>query len=131
MLKASLLSHGYTVVIKATTMEKKHNLQQEIRNYKRLRALQGLHIPVCVGDFKLRVPYVYWGELMAHMMILSWSGIRVQSLMEKEQARLAKVLCLHRVVHQDNEKRNVLWNESAHHAIMIDFEQVSWLPKPK
>lgn len=132
MLKASLLSHGYTVTIKATTKEKKHNLQREIRNYKRLRILQGLHIPVYVGDFTPRVPYVYRGELMAHMMILSWSGIRVHnSSMEKERAGLAKVLRLHRVVHRDNERRNVLWNESAHCAIMIDFEQASWLPKAK
>ena len=57
LMKATLLSHGYTVVIKATTVEKQHRLQAEVDNYHRLRSLQGQHIPVCLGDFKPPVVY--------------------------------------------------------------------------
>lgn len=73
-MKATLLSHGYTVIIKATTVEKQHRLQAEVDNYHHLRILQGQHIPVCVGEFQPRVTYWSHGELMAQMMILSWSG---------------------------------------------------------
>jgi hypothetical protein len=30
---------------------------------------------VCIGDCALQVPYWYHGELMAHMLVLSWAGI--------------------------------------------------------
>ncbi|KAJ5306248.1 hypothetical protein N7508_005263 [Penicillium antarcticum] len=71
LVKATLLSHGYTVVIKATTVGKQHRLQAELNNYRHLRSLQGHQIPVCLGDFQPRVAYWYHGKLMAQMMILS------------------------------------------------------------
>ncbi|KAG0153448.1 hypothetical protein PDIDSM_2100 [Penicillium digitatum] len=55
LVKATLLSHGYTVVIKATTMEKQHRLQAEANNYRHLRSLQGNQIPVCLGTFTPQV----------------------------------------------------------------------------
>ncbi|GAA93206.1 hypothetical protein AKAW_11318 [Aspergillus luchuensis IFO 4308] len=54
LIKATLLSRGYTVILKATTVEKQHRLQTEVDNYRRLRNLQGQYIPVCLGDFKPR-----------------------------------------------------------------------------
>ncbi|OKO92894.1 hypothetical protein PENSUB_12564, partial [Penicillium subrubescens] len=45
LMKATLLSRGYTVTIKATTVEKQHRLQAEVDNYHHLRSLQGQHIP--------------------------------------------------------------------------------------
>ena len=71
LVKATLLSHGYTVIIKATTAEKQHLIGAELENYRSLRSLQGQQIPVCPGAFTPRVSYWYHGELMAHMMILS------------------------------------------------------------
>lgn len=137
LLKASLLSHGYTVVIKATTAQKQHNLQAERAVYSRLHSLQGSQIPVCVGHFEPRIAYWYHGELMTDMMILSWSGIRVQSIInqknasffENERSRLANVLRSHGVVNEDDEWRNILWDEKSGRVVMIDFEEVSWLRK--
>lgn len=74
LVKATLLSHGYTVVIKATTKKKKHTLQTEYQDYRQLRSLQGYQIPICLGHFEPSMRYWYHGELMAHMMILGWSG---------------------------------------------------------
>ncbi|KAJ5946330.1 hypothetical protein N7454_003169 [Penicillium verhagenii] len=41
LMKATLLSHGYAVVIKATTVGKQHRLQVEVKNYNDLTSLQG------------------------------------------------------------------------------------------
>jgi hypothetical protein len=59
LMKATLLSRGYTVISKATTVEKQHHLQAEVVNYHHLRSLQGQQIPVCLGTFTPRVSYWY------------------------------------------------------------------------
>ncbi|KAL2844843.1 hypothetical protein BJX68DRAFT_242486 [Aspergillus pseudodeflectus] len=64
LLKATLLSHGYTVIIKATTEEKEHALIAEADSYHRLRTLQGHHIPVCLGSFVPNIEYWYHGEII-------------------------------------------------------------------
>ncbi|PYI32282.1 hypothetical protein BP00DRAFT_456391 [Aspergillus indologenus CBS 114.80] len=43
MLKATLLSHGYTVIITATTKEKEDALEAEVDNYHYLQSLQAEH----------------------------------------------------------------------------------------
>ena len=80
LLKATLLSHGCTVIIKTTTERKQHDLQKEVDIYSSLQQLQGYHIPVHIGSFHPRIPYWYHGERMSYMMILSWSGICMQTL---------------------------------------------------
>jgi hypothetical protein len=59
LIKATLLSRGYTVIIKATTKEKQHRLQAEMDNYRRLANLQGEFVPVCLGGFMPRIAYWY------------------------------------------------------------------------
>lgn len=135
LLKATLLPYGYTVVIKATTAQKEHNLRSENATYSRLRSLQGCQIPVCVGHFKPRVAYWYHGELITYMMILSWSGVRVQNFINQENSsffqderdKLVRTLGSHGVIHGDNEWRNILWGSRTGYLVMIDFEEVSWL----
>ncbi|KJK62591.1 Chromatin assembly factor 1 complex p150 subunit N-terminal [Aspergillus parasiticus SU-1] len=137
LLKATLLSHGYTVIIKATTEARQHNLRKEIDAYRSLQQLQGHSIPVHVGSFQPRIPYWYHGERMSYMMILSWSGVRMEtllmqnnanaSLFSRERNKLRKILRSHGIVHGDLEYRNILWNDSLGHAIVIDFEDVTWV----
>lgn len=137
LLKATLLSHGYTVIIKATTEARQHNLRKEIDAYGSLLQLQGHSIPVHIGSFQPRMPYWYHGERMSYMMILSWSGIRMEtllmqndanaSLFSQERIKLRKILRSHGIVHGDLEYRNILWNDSLGHAIVIDFEDVTWV----
>ncbi|KAJ5695363.1 hypothetical protein N7455_001733 [Penicillium solitum] len=139
LVKATLLSHGYTVVIKATTMEKQHRLQAEANNYRHLRSLQGNQIPVCLGTFTPRVSYWYHGELMAQMMILSWSGKRLQHVINDENSRFFHqerdkaliVLRSHGVVHGDSEWRNMLWDGLGSRLVVIDLEDVKWLKRPR
>ncbi|KAI2765294.1 hypothetical protein DTO012A8_9489 [Penicillium roqueforti] len=139
LVKATLLSHGYTVVIKATTMEKQHRLQAEANNYRHLRSLQGNQIPVCLGTFTPRVSYWYHGELMAQMMILSWAGKRLQHVINDENSRFfhqerdkaLTVLRSHGVVHGDSEWRNMLWDDLGVRLFVIDLEEVKWLKRPR
>lgn len=139
LLKATLLSHGgYTVVIKATTAQKEQNLRREVDTYRRLRNLQGPPIPVCLGDFEPRITYWYHGQPMAYMMILSWSGTRIQNiinpqnsdLFHRERERGLKTLRLQGAVHGNSEWRNMLWDDEVGCLIVIDLEDVKWLKRP-
>ncbi|KAJ5041339.1 hypothetical protein NUH16_011175 [Penicillium rubens] len=139
LIKATLLLHGYTVIIKATTAEKQHLLQAEVDNYRNLRSLQGQQIPVCLGTFTPRVAYWYHGKLMAQMMILSWSGTRLQhvindknsSFFHRERDKALAVLRSHGVVHGDSEWRNMLWDDLDGRLFVIDLEDVKWLKRPR
>jgi hypothetical protein len=42
--------------------------------------------PVYVGHFEPRVTYWYHGQEMAHMMNLSWSGDRIQQIINEENS---------------------------------------------
>ena len=137
LMKATLLSHGYTVIIKATSVEKQHRLQAEVDNYHRLQSLQGQQIPVCLGTFTPRVAYWYHGELMTKMMILGWSGTRLQrvindensSFFHQERDKALAVLRSHGVVHGDTEWRNMLWDNSSGQLVVIDLEGMKWLKR--
>lgn len=137
LVKATLLSHGYTVIIKATTMEKRHCLEAEVENYCHLRSLQGQQIPVCLGLFKPRIAYWYHGELMVQMMILSWSGTQLQyiiinensSFFGQERDKVLAMLQLHGVVQGDSEWHNILWNGLNHCLVVVDLEDIRWLKR--
>ncbi|BCS30693.1 uncharacterized protein APUU_80996A [Aspergillus puulaauensis] len=139
LMKATLLSHGYTVVIKAIIKEKQHTLQAEGDNYHRLRSLQGYQIPVCLGDFEPSITYWYHGQLMAHMMVLSWSGTRLQRIISKEnlnffhkeRGRALKALKEHGAEHKDKEWRNILWDEQTRSLVVVDLEDMEWLKRPR
>ncbi|KAJ6018692.1 hypothetical protein N7522_000759 [Penicillium canescens] len=119
ILQATLLSHGYTVFIKATTTGKEHHIRAEVDTYSRLRSLQGYQIPVYVRNCEPRVTCWYRGLVMAHVMILSWSGVRIQQIINEENSsffygkreKVLETLRLHGVVPGDKHWRNMLWNE--------------------
>ncbi|KAJ5100768.1 hypothetical protein N7456_006820 [Penicillium angulare] len=137
LLKATLLTHGYTVVIKATTAEKQHRLQAEVENYDHLTSLQGRQVPVCLGAFKPRIAYWYHGETMAHMMILGWSRIRLQHVVndqnfgffDRERVEALALLRFHGIIHGDSEWRNMLWDDVGHHLVVVDLEDMKWLKR--
>ena len=137
LVKGTLLSHGYTMVIKATTVEKQRRLQAEANNYRHLRSLQGHQIPVCLGSFQPRVAYWYHGELMAQMMALSLSGTRLQhiindeksSFFNQERKKALIVLRSHGVVHNDSEWRNICGMDLSGQLIVIDLEDVKLLKR--
>lgn len=139
LLKATLLSHGYTVIIKATTAEKEHRLTEEVDNYHHLRSLQGQYIPVCIGTFTPPVQYWYHGEPMAQMMVLSWSGRRLQQIINAENSdffynarkNALATLRSYGLDHGDSEWRNMLWDDRENRLIVIDLEDVTWSKRPR
>ncbi|GKZ98622.1 hypothetical protein AnigIFM59636_004604 [Aspergillus niger] len=126
-------------IMKATAVEKQHRLQTEVDNYHRLRNLQGQYIPVCLGDFRPRVAYWYHGKLMAQMMILSWSGTRLQHAIHdgnsrffhQERDRALTALRSRGVIHCDSEWRNMLWDDLSGHLVVVDLEDVKWLKRAR
>ncbi|CAI7588716.1 unnamed protein product [Penicillium glandicola] len=126
LLKATLLSHGYTMLIKATGRHQSHRLETELRNYQDLKPLQGSQIPI---------KYWYHGVGMEYMLLLSWSGIRTDQhasletcrYLEQEMHKLEDKLQEHGVIQQDAAFRNVLWNPMTQSFVMIDLEDMKWL----
>ncbi|PWY67183.1 hypothetical protein BO70DRAFT_400648 [Aspergillus heteromorphus CBS 117.55] len=135
MIQATLLSHGYTVIIKATTEDRRDRLRREMNVYQHLLPLQGLRIPVCVGHFHAYHPYWYHGERLTEMMVLSWAGVRIQQtdigpekmFWDDERRKLVNSLREHGIQHNDVAWRNLLWNPDHKSVFMIDFESVSSL----
>ncbi|KAJ5794090.1 hypothetical protein N7457_000689 [Penicillium paradoxum] len=135
LIKAVLLSHGYTVLIKATTARQSRRIKGEARNYRDLIALQGSKIPVCLGMFEPKLPYWYHGSQMRYMLVLSWSGIRLdhevspglRHFIEMQLEELQSILQEHGVIQRDAAYRNVLWNSASHSLVMIDLEDMKWL----
>lgn len=46
IVRTTLLSHGYTVIVKAAAIDQQPHLRIEAENYRRLYAIQGRDIPV-------------------------------------------------------------------------------------
>jgi hypothetical protein len=133
MIKARLKSHGYTVLIKATEEKTRDKLMTEFHTYTALRDLQGTVIPVCLGEFQPRCPYWYHGSQMVSMMILSWSGMRINKheaspqlvrLMNREGSRASDIVAQHGFFEMDPAWRNVLWNKETRSCFAIDLEDV-------
>ncbi|PYH98304.1 hypothetical protein BO71DRAFT_447345 [Aspergillus ellipticus CBS 707.79] len=136
MIQATLLSHGYTMIIEATTEDRCHRLRQEAKTYQHLRPLQGLCIPVYLGYLRPPHPYWYHGEPMTEMLIFSWAGIRIQQarvgqdelFIDRERKKLVDALRAHGIQHNNVAWRNLLWNSDLGSVFIIDFESISALP---
>lgn len=142
LFQVTLLAYGYTFVSKATTAAFVRELEHEAKVYERLRPLQGVRVPVFLGAADLRdVGRTYYYDIQVHivyLMFLSWGG---RSLYEMEVSDEAKVkhaviqsvraLHMHGVAHTDVRGVNVLWDEEAERAMMIDFEQAVLAERPR
>jgi Ser/Thr protein kinase RdoA (MazF antagonist) len=87
---------------------------------------------VCLGAFNPRVAYWHHGESMTQIILLSWSGTRLQhaindenpKLFHRERDKVLIMLRLHGVVHSDIEWRNMLWDGLGGRLVVIDLEDV-------
>jgi len=131
LFKLALASHGYTVAAKGTISTLIPYLRHEATVYKRLRSLQGVCIPVCLGAIDLVRPYYNNGSQIVHMLFLSWGGTRIDRHIDRNNMcdvlaqATSSLQAIHRlgVLHHDAMPRNMLWNTEGGGVMVVDFEQ--------
>lgn len=128
--RATLASHGYTVIVKCTTFALEACLRHESSIYERLSTLQGSCVPVHLGNVTLDHPYHYRCAELYHVMFLGYGGSRIDEHwkdLEQQSALDQVVSCLRSihelgVLHQDIFPRNVLWECDSGRVTVIDFD---------
>lgn len=140
LFRIRLSSHGYTVVAKATPSWFVPRLRREAAMYDRMRSIQGLHVPVHLGNIDLRKSYIYDGVVrLVHMMLLSFGGKLIfkyvtaenKDHVEEQVAESARAIHDLGILHEDLKARNILWSEELSRVMIIDFERAQVVKKPR
>lgn len=137
--RATLASHGYTVIAKCTPSDFVTYLRHEATIYKRLRTIQGHCVPVHLGnlDLDLERPYYYEGiAKLVHVMFLGYGGtpiLRQWRELDQNSALRQVEECLRAihergVLHRDVMPRNILWDCDSGRVAVIDFERAKVMP---
>ncbi|ROT38489.1 hypothetical protein SODALDRAFT_333083 [Sodiomyces alkalinus F11] len=114
LFKVTLLAYGYTFICKGTVQAFIRDLEHEAAVYKRLKPVQGIHVPVFLGAVDLRpLKRVYYYDhrvYIVHMTFLSWGGDDVDKI---ERKLLESLRAIHEegVVHRDTDT-----------VMLVDFE---------
>jgi hypothetical protein len=130
LFKVRLSTHGYTFVAKGMESSHRDYLKHESVIYGRLRAIQGRHIPVCLGMIDLLRPWHFNGRVNMHFLLLSWAGRPLFDYSDQvDKATVAKGVSaiftamhnLH-VIHLDAEPRNILYDGNGNFTV-VDLER--------
>ncbi|KAF2786070.1 hypothetical protein K505DRAFT_260706, partial [Melanomma pulvis-pyrius CBS 109.77] len=132
-----LRPYGYTTVAKATTIYLVDRLLWEATIYEHLRPIQGIHVPVHLGNINLVRP-LFEGFALVHMMFLSFGGELVgRHITAKNEVEVIRkvensVRAIERLGVQQNDlaPRNMLWNREIGSIMIIDFERAKFV-KPQ
>ncbi|KAF9878762.1 hypothetical protein CkaCkLH20_03662 [Colletotrichum karsti] len=144
LFRVSLLAYGYTFVSKGTVRAFIKDLQHEAAVYKRLRPIQGKHVPVYLGAIDLRPmnrTYYYDHRVyVVHMTFLSWGGHDLYAIenvdgggghLEEMAMQSLRAIHCQGVVHRDMREDNMLFNEEVKGVLIIDFERAQLLTPPR
>lgn len=131
LYQATLLSHGYTMVAKATTTSRITYLEHEALIYKKLKSIQGHYIPVYIGAFNLERSLLYKSSCrITYMMLMSYGGVPIIRLpREVEPPNMSRyqeiwnILQKMGVDHNDFDGRNQLYDVESKQVMLIDFER--------
>ncbi|GAB1318647.1 hypothetical protein MFIFM68171_08857 [Madurella fahalii] len=132
LFKVRLSTHSYTLVAKGIESFDRMYLQHENKIYDRLQAIQGKHIPVCLGSIDLVRPYHYDGGVYMHFMFLSWAGRPLSDCgNQADKTDIIRAVtttfdAVHklRVLHRDAEARNILYDSGS--LMVVDFERAEF-----
>lgn len=122
----------WLLAAKCTTIDFVAHLKQEAVIYERLSPIQGIHVPVYLGNIDLDHLYFYNGiAAIVHMMFLGFRGQPIFRHMNAiNRAQITKqvkrsVQTIHQlgVLHGDLMPRNILWNAKLGQLMIIDFEK--------
>ncbi|KAK3046226.1 hypothetical protein LTR09_012274 [Extremus antarcticus] len=138
LLKVTLAAHGYTFVAKGSEKHNFKHLHNERQTYRRLRTLQGTHVPVCLGLLELRRVYHYSGARLSHLLLMSWGGRPLSAPLNKTFQvcfpKLAEsaLTAIHRekIRHNDAEPRNMIFDIASMRLMVIDFERSTSISSP-
>ena len=138
LLKICLATRGYTFVAKGSEKHNLEHLRNERQIYQQLWALQGTHVPVCLGKLALRRVYHYGGARLSHLLLMSWGGQPLSAPSNKRfQACFPKLaetalIAIHRqkIRHNDAEPRNMVFDIASKRLMVIDFERSTWVSRP-
>ncbi|KAG5980174.1 hypothetical protein E4U55_004315 [Claviceps digitariae] len=133
LFKVRLSSHGYTLVAKGVESHDKHILQHEEAMYARLVSIQGLHIPVCLGNIELIRPWYFDGGVYTHFMFLGWAGRPIfecvdhldEAVVLDGVTEVFKAMHRLRALHGDAEPRNILY-DNAGKFMAVDLERAEY-----
>ncbi|KAK1837983.1 hypothetical protein CCHR01_19394 [Colletotrichum chrysophilum] len=144
LFKISLLAYGYTFVSKGTVRAFIEDLEHEAAVYKRLRPVQGIHVPVFLGAIDLRplnrTDYYDHRVYVVHMTFLSWGGHGLSATgsidgrhghLEEMAVRSWRAIHYQGVVHKDMRVENMLFNEEVEGVMIIDFERAQLMTPPR
>ena len=135
-IKVRLASFGYTLVAKCAPAELASYLKHEAAVYERLKPIQGIHVPVCLGIIDLDRPYRFEGiAVLVHAMFLSYGGTAlyrhrnndIKPHLTQQVERAMQAIHNLNVLHRDPFARNILWNSTSGQVIVIDFERAEIL----
>jgi len=105
--------------------------------YDRLIAIQGVFIPVCIGNIELVRPWKSDGRVNFHFMFLSWAGRSLldcsgrfdEAAVAGGVAKIFKAMHKLRVLHCDAEPRNILCGEYGQ-LMAVDLERAEFHGRP-
>jgi tRNA A-37 threonylcarbamoyl transferase component Bud32 len=135
IFKVRLTSHGYTLVAKAMEEVDRAHFRTEISIYDKARSIQGIHIPVCLGNISLDRPQYYDSGVYVHLIFLSWAGrpLLHQSIDPANAASLTHHVALAfqelhklRILHHDARPSNILYDRNSGRLMVIDFERAEY-----
>lgn len=134
IFRVTLHPYGYTFIGKGTVDEHVEEVVHEPDVYEHLEAIQGVHVPVFLGDIDLvefNGRYLYdFDKTLTYFLFMSWGGRSLNSptvtyTEDMFRAMVKALMAVYElgVIHRDMRKANVLWDDSKGQLMLIDFER--------
>jgi len=120
-----LISHGYTFAAKGTPECFSPVLYHEAEIYNHLRSIEGRHVPIHLGNIKLKKGYLF--EVIAeitHIMLLGFADSPVKSSnghLKREVTRSLQTVHDMGMLPRDVVARNILTDGKQ--VLIIDFDR--------
>lgn len=138
LLKICLYAYGYTFVAKGSEKHNRKHLLNERQVYRQLTAVQGIHVPVCLGLLELQDAYHYSGARLSHLLLMSWGGRPLAASLNTEfqssfpELAEEAMIAIHRlkVRHNDAEPRNMVFDSNSMTLMFVDFERSTSMSRP-